>query len=186
MAVDPISAGYLAASSLGAYSSWQGGREAEQAYEASAREVETQTAYQQRMALEEMKEMDREAREAEGHVRATAGGKGLRVGGSVATVQSNIRRKVAKRKAMMAFEFNEQARRSRFEAGRLRYAGSQARQAGEIGAFGSLLTGGIALAERAEKFDWNTKQLFLPGTRKKKDRRMTHPQYYYGPGQKAP
>jgi hypothetical protein len=175
--------GYLAASGLGAYSSWQGGREAEQAHEMQAREVEAQTAYQQRMMLEEMKELDREGREAEGHVRATAGGKGIRVGGSVATVQSNIRRKVARRKAIMGFQFSEQSRRGRFEAGRLRYAGSQARQAGEIGAFGSLLTGGLALAQRAEKFDWNTKQLFFPGTRKRKDRHMTHPHHYYGPGQ---
>ncbi|NIQ95645.1 MAG: hypothetical protein GWN87_16655 [Desulfuromonadales bacterium] len=136
-----------------------------------AREVETQTAYQQRMALEEMKELDREGRAAEGHVRAAAGGKGLRVGGSVATVQSRIRAKVARRKALMAFEFNEQARRSKFEAGRLRYAGGQARQAGEIGAFGSLLTGGLALAERAEKFDWNMKQLFFPKYRPEKKKK---------------
>ena len=165
MAVDPISVGYLAASGLGAYSSWQGGREAEAAYEASAREVETQTAYQQRMAIEEMKELDREARQAEGHVRATTGGKGIRVGGSVATVQSNIRRKVARRKALMAFQFNEQARRGRFEAGRLRYAGKQAKRAGQVEAFGSLLTGGMALAGRAERFDWNTRELFFPGAR---------------------
>jgi hypothetical protein len=130
-----------------------------------------------------MKELSREARAAEGHVRATAGGKGVRVGGSVVSVQSAIRQKVARRKAMIGFQFSEQARRGQFQAGQLRYAGKQARRAGTVEAFGSLLTGGLALAERKEKFGWTWKQTFFPGARKVKDPHMTRPHHFYGPGQ---
>ena len=153
MGMDPISLGILGTSGFSAYQQYEAGREAQAEYEASAAEVGRQTAYQQRMALEEMKEIGREGQAAQSQARAAAGKSGLRVGGSVVTLSQAIAAKVERRKALVGMQFNEQARQSAFEIDRLRRTGRKAKKAGGIEAVGSLLTGGIALAKRKEKLE---------------------------------
>lgn len=151
MGFDPISFGRVATSGFSAYQQYQAGQEAKAEYEASAAEVGRQTAYQQRMALEEMKEINREGSSAQSSARAAAGKSGLRVAGSVATLSQAIAAKVERRKALVGFQFNEQARQSAFEVDRLRRAGRREAKAGSIRAVGSLLTGGLDLARRKEE-----------------------------------
>jgi uncharacterized protein (DUF1330 family) len=140
------------AAAFDAYQKYQGGKEAEAAYKAQAEEIKQQTAFEQRRALEEVKDIAREGRSAESKAIATAGGSGLRVGGSVATLADRIRAKVARQSAMVAFESSERARRGTFLASQYRYAGKSARRAANVGAFGSLLTGGLDVANYQKKW----------------------------------
>lgn len=169
MGMDPVSVGLLAASGFEAYQGYQGGKEAEAAYKAQAAEIKQQTAFEQRRALEEVKDIAREGRSAESKAIATAGGSGLRVGGSVATLADRIRAKVARQSAMVAFESSERTRRGSFLASQYRYAGKSAGRAANVGAFQSLLTGGAAMAKRKEKWGWTWGQTFFPGLRPKDD-----------------
>jgi hypothetical protein len=151
MGMDPISIAMLAASGFQAYQSYEAGKESQAAYNESAAEISRQTAYQQRMALEEMKEVGREGRSAESQAVAAAGKSGLRVAGSVVTLTQAIAQKVERRKAMIGFQFNEEARRGAFQVDQYRKAGRAAKKAGGIEAFGSLLTGGLQVANRQSK-----------------------------------
>lgn len=150
MAMDPITIGMLGVSGFQAYQSYEAGKESQQAYNESAAEIGRQTAYQQRIALEEMKEIGREGRSAESQAVAAGGKSGLRVGGSVVTLTQAIARKVERRKAMIGMQFNEEARRAAFQMNQYRKAGRAAKKAGGIEAFGTLLTGGLKLAKRKE------------------------------------
>jgi len=146
----------LGVSGFNAYQKYEAGREAQDAYRQEAAELGRQTAYSQRKALEEQKELNREGRSAESRAVAAAGKSGLRVGGSVVTLTQAIAAKVERRKALIGFQFNEEARRSAFTAGQYLQAGKSARKAATIGAFGSLLTGGLTLAKRKEDMGWKT------------------------------
>lgn len=156
MAIDPISFGMLGVSGFSALNSYAAGAEAKRSYEQQAAEVERQTAYAQRLALEEQKEIAREGRSAESKAVASAGASGLRTGGSVVTLTQAINAKVERRKAMVGMQFNEEARRNAFTASQYRTAGANAKRAGTVEAFGSLLTGGLDLAMRKEKRGFGT------------------------------
>lgn len=150
MGMDPISWGMMGVSGFNAYQQYQAGNEAQQAYNESAAEVGRQTAYQQRMALEEMKELTREGRSAESSAVASAGKSGLRVNSAVTLTQA-IAAKVERRKALIGMQFNEQARRGAFQIDQYRKAGRSAKKASTIQAGSSLLTGGLALAQRKQE-----------------------------------
>ena len=150
MGMDPISAGIIGLSALKADQQYEAGKEAKEAYEGQAAELGRQTAYQQRMALEEMKEVGREGRSAESSAVAAAGKSGLRVAGSVTTLTQAIAAKVERRKALIGMQFNEQARQSAFQIDQYRKAGRSAKKTASIEAAGSLLTGGLMLAQRKE------------------------------------
>lgn len=143
MGMDPITLGILGVSGFNAFQQYKAGGEAQEAYDEQAAEINRQTAYQQRMALEEMKEVGREGRAAESQAIAAAGKSGLRVGGSVVTLAQSIQQKVERRKALIGMQFNEEARRAAFEAHRYRQMGRSAKKAAGFQAFGSLLTGGL-------------------------------------------
>lgn len=143
MGMDPLTIAMLGASGFNAYQQYKAGSEAKQTYYDEAAEVRRQSAYGQRMAIEEMKEIGAEGRTAESKAIAEAGGSGLRVGGSVMTLAQSIQRKVAQRKALIGFQSGEETRRSLWEAGRLRQAGRTAKKTAGLQAFNSLLTGGI-------------------------------------------
>jgi hypothetical protein len=160
MGMDPISIAMLATTAYQGYQSYEAGKESQAAYNESAAEITRQTAYQQRMALEEMKEVGREGRSAESQAVAAAGKSGLRVAGSVTTLTQAIAQKVERRKAMISFQFGEEARRGAFEVDRLRGMGRAAKKAGGIEAFGSLLTGGLQVAKRKEGLGTNWRGLF--------------------------
>ena len=166
MGMDPISLGILGTSGFSASQQYEAGQEAQAEYEASAAEVGRQTAYQQRMALEEMKEIGREGSSAQSAARAAAGKSGLRVAGSVTTLSQAIARKVERRKALIGFQFGETARQSAYEIDQLRRAGRRAKKAGGIKAFESLLTGGLELARRKEELGTNWRGLFSTKYRK--------------------
>lgn len=156
MSADPITFGMAGLSVFNAGQSYAAGKEQQAQYAAQSAEIGMETAYAQRLALEQMKQLNQEGRTLQGEVVARAGKSGLRVGGSVSTLSQAIARKIEQRKAMLGFEFNETARRNRFEQEQLRIAGKKARRAGTIGAFGSLLTGGLDIARRKEKFGYKT------------------------------
>ena len=143
MGMDPITLAMLGTSAFSAYQQYEAGVEAKQSYYDEAAEVKRRSAYGQRMALEEMKEVGAEGRSAESKAVASAGGSGLRAGGSVMTLAQSIQRDVARRKALIGFQSGEETRRSLWEAGRLREAGRAAKKAAGYQAFGSLLTGGL-------------------------------------------
>jgi hypothetical protein len=144
MSMDPISYAYMGLSGFKAYEQYEAGKEAQAAYEGQAAEIERQTAYAQRMALEEQKQLTREGSAQQSQVRAAAGGSGLRVGGSVATLSQSIANQISRRKSLVAMQFNEQARQNAFTAGQYRKAGRQAKKSAGWQAVGSLLTGGLA------------------------------------------
>ena len=150
MGFDPISMGMVGLSGFQAYQQYEAGKEAQAAYNEQAAEIGRQTAYQQRSALEEQKDLNREARSAESRVVAAAGKSGLAVGGSAVTLTQAIRAKVERRKAMIGMQFNEQARRGAFEADQLRKAGRRVKRAAGLEAANSLLTGGLMVAHRQQ------------------------------------
>lgn len=156
MSFDALSFGMLGTSVMEAGLSYGAGREAQATYNAQARELQMQTAYQQRTALEQMKDLNEEAQSAQSKAIAAAGGSGLRVAGSVATISQNISRTLARRKALIGLQFNEQARENQFQADLYRWQGKRAKRAGAIEAFGSLLTGGLKLAKRKEKMGFGS------------------------------
>jgi len=150
MGLDPISVGLLGVSGWKAVEQYGAGKEAEKAYKAQAAEMGRQNAYTERRATDEMRELDREGRTAQGQVRAGAGKSGLRAAGSVVTLTKAIAAKVARRKNLVAGEATETIRQRNFMADQYRRAGRSARRAGRTEAFGSLLTGGLAFAQRRE------------------------------------
>lgn len=151
MGMDPISIAMLAQSGFSAYQNYRAGDEAKQAYDEQAAEIGRQTAYGQRMALEEMKDLNDEGRARRGQIAAAAGKSGLRVAGSAATLSQAIAAKVERRKALVGFQANEMARQGAFQADQYHSAGRAAKKASRIEAVGSLLTGGLKLARRKEK-----------------------------------
>lgn len=160
MAPDATSWGTLIGSGFKAYNQYEAGKEAEAVYKSEAVEVANQTAYEQRMALEEMKELDRQGRSQASAAIAAGGKSGLAVGGSIVTLSQSISAKVDRKKAMTALEFNERARRGAFEMEKLRYKGRSYRLAGTTEAWGSLLTGGLKLAQRKEDLQKATGKQF--------------------------
>jgi hypothetical protein len=144
MALDPISMGVLGLSGFQAYQQHKAGEEAQAAYNAQANEMVRQANYAAREGLEQQHEMTVEARKEVGHLRSRAGGSGLRVGGSVATMTQAVARRLARRKALVNMDVQEGYRRTGVIADQYRKAGRSARSASNRAAFGSLLTGGLA------------------------------------------
>jgi hypothetical protein len=178
MGFDPISIGTAASSGFGAYQNYRAGQDAKAVYNAQAKEIERQTAYAQRMALEQMKDLSREGRAAQSQAKAAAGKSGVRVAGSVKTLSQAIADKVERRKALIGMETNEMARRGQVEAGELRKAGRRVAKARTIKAFDSLLTGGIDLAQRKEKKGWGWGETFYrPRPRVTNENRATMTRY---------
>jgi len=140
---DLIPMGIMGVRGFQAYQQYEAGKEAKQAYYEEATELARQTAYTQRMALEEQREINREGRTAEGKAISAAAGRGLRVGGSVVTLAQAIQAKVERRKALVGMQFQEEARRNAFRIGQYHRAGRSAKKAGGYQAVESLLTGGL-------------------------------------------
>lgn len=147
MGLDPISLAMMGTQTFKAYQQYEAGKEAKETYDAQAVEFERQTAYAQRMGLEEQKDLTRQGRSERSRARAAAGKSGVRVGGSVSTLTDSINRAVSRRKAMVGFQFDEKARRNTYQAGQYRKAGRTAKKAAGIEAVGSLLTGGAMVAK---------------------------------------
>jgi len=153
MGMDPISLGMVGLSGFKAYQQYEAGNEAKQVYYNQAGEIAQQTAYAQRMALEEMKDINREGGAAQSQAVAAAGKSGLRVAGSVQTLSQAISAKVERQKALVGMKFGEMARQNAFQIDQYRTTGRRMKKASQIEAFGSLLTGGMALAQRKELLD---------------------------------
>lgn len=162
MGIDVTSWAMATTSAFSAWQQYEAGQAANEAYKAQAAELKARTAYEQRLALEEMKEMHREGRTAEGQVIAATAKSGLRVGGSAVTLTQAIRQKVERRKAVRSFQFQEAARQYGAEAAMLRYMGERAKFAGTVQAGRSLLSGFISLAERKEQLGRSWGGLFFP------------------------
>jgi len=143
MGLDPISGAMLGLSGFKAYQQYKAGGEAQEAYDAQADEIMRENAYAERMGLEQQHDLTVEGNEAVSQVRSAAGGKGIRVGGSVVTLTQSIRDKVARRKALVNADVQEGARRSGVVADKYRKAGRSAKKASGLQAFDSLLTGGL-------------------------------------------
>lgn len=167
MAIDATTAGMMFSSGFEAWQQYEAGQASEAMYEAQRAEIANQTAYAQRMALEEQKTIAREGRSAASAARAAAGKSGLAVGGSVVTLTQAIGRQVERRKALIALEYGETARRGQFEQRRLKYMGKSAKYAGTVAAAESLLVGTHKLYKRKEKQGWTWDQLFFTDRREK-------------------
>lgn len=151
MAGDALSAGMLALSGYQAYTEYQAGDAAKEAYDRAAAETRRQAQYEQRAAALEAKQIDREARAQESALRAAAGGKGLRVAGSVATQTNRVLTDAERRKATLSYRISEALRRSDVQATDLERRGHEARTASRINAAGSLLTGFYNVDRRRER-----------------------------------
>jgi len=154
MGLDPISLGMMAFSGFKAYSSYKGGKEAQEQYNTFADEEYRQGQFEQRQTLEEMQDLNVEGRTAEGEAIAQGPGRGLAAGGSSVTQVERIRNQVARKKSMMSMGVAESMRRHAFTADRYRSAGRSAKTAGGINAFGSLLVGGGQIGERRYEKGW--------------------------------
>jgi len=150
MANDPLSAGMFLLSTAQAYQQRKGGEDAQETYNALAAEEYAQAEWEKRMGMEEMRDLDREGRGAEGRVIAQAG-KGLRVAGSVKDQAGKVRTEVARRKHMISMRMQESIRRRHVRADQLRSAGRAARVAGQRQAVTSLLVGTAAVGMRRYK-----------------------------------
>ena len=99
--------GMLTLSGLDAYQSVKGGNEAQEKYNELAAEEYRQGLYAQRQGLEQMHDLTKEGRSAEGRAIADASASGLRVAGSTKTLTQRIRANVERRKAMVGFGVSE-------------------------------------------------------------------------------
>lgn len=166
MGMDMTSFGMLASSGAQAWASYEGGQAAQEMYELQAKEALAQTAYEQRLALEEMKDLDRQQRSAEHVAVAQAGKSGLRVGGSTVTLTRKISAQVQRRKGLINLQFQESKRRNRFQAAMYQFAGRQEAMLGKMGAVQSLLTGFQDLSKRKEGLGTSWGGLFFKDWRK--------------------
>lgn len=159
MASDPITLGILALSGYQAYTQKQAGEDADQKYKELAAEEYRQSAVEQKFAVQEMLEVDRQARSQRGKVLAAAGKAGVRASGSVLKLTDKIRVDIDRRKTLMGAKSVEMAKRHAVRADWYRSSGRSARVAGQRQAIGSLLTGTyLAASRRAEKGTWPFKE----------------------------
>jgi hypothetical protein len=159
--------GMLFSTGFEAWQQYEAGETAKAAYDAQAAQIRSETAYAQRMAIEEQKDIHAEGRSAASRARAAAGKSGLAVAGSVATLSQAISRKTERRKALVGLQFSETMRRNEFRAEMYRYAGKTAKHAAKIKSMGSLLTGGMGLAKRKEGLGTSWGGLFNKDWREK-------------------
>ena len=101
------------------------------------------------MSLEQMHDLDIQQNADIGAAKNAIAGRGLRVGGSGSTITDKIRRTIARRKSMIAFQSQEKQRSLKYEAASYRKEGRLAKRGSKAEAFASLLTGGLAAGKRA-------------------------------------
>ncbi|MFH0826094.1 MAG: hypothetical protein V2B18_25365 [Pseudomonadota bacterium] len=170
--------GMLAGSGTQAWAAYEGGQAAQEMYNLQAKEALAQTVYEQRLALESMKDLDVQQRSAEHAAVAQAGKSGLRVGGSTVTLTQSIARTVQRRKGLINLQFQESKRRNRTQAAMYQYLGRQEALLGKMGAAQSLLTGFEDLSERKKGLGRSRSGLFFPDIDKRRKAKTAMSELY--------
>jgi hypothetical protein len=129
---------------LSAYSSYRGGKAAEDYYKEEAAEKIRQAEFANKLALEEQKDVLEEGQARKGHIRATAGGKGLRVAGSVKGQVNAVSNIVARRISRINMIASERGRVLAAQARSLRKTGKIYRKASKYEVAEGLLGAGLA------------------------------------------
>lgn len=127
-----------------AYSSYRGGKAADEYYKEEAAEKIRQAEFVGKLALEEQRDVLEEGQQAKGHIRATAGGKGLRVAGSVKGQVNAVSNIVARRIARINMIASERGRSLAAQARSLRKTGRIYRKASKYEVAEGLLGAGLA------------------------------------------
>lgn len=133
-----------AGAGLEAYSSYRGGKAAEDYYKDEAAEKIRQRQFVQQLALEEQFDVIEQGEAQKGRVRASAGGKGLRVAGSVKRQVGAVSNIVARRIGRINMIASERGRVLTAQAESLRKTGRIYRKASKYEVAGGLLGAGLA------------------------------------------